>query len=207
MSAPKQSGDGCLLRGCLFFVIAGLVLVGFAVASAYSTYRNLYALTSATPVPVPVADARDYAATQAKIDAFEQLTRSGQPATLRLNAAELNSMIAGDPGFAEARGRVYFAIPDNKFVVQVCLPLQGIRGMEGRWLNGSVTLEPKMENGSLVVLPKAIQAGTYSASIGTMWAMQQIAWSTRSLTDDSTAKLLSGVKAVKVESGELVIER
>lgn len=183
-----------------------LVLVGFAAASAYSTYKNLYALTSDAPLPVPMSDGGSYPAVKSKIDAFTAAVKEGKSASLKLSADDLNAMVAAAPGLSEARHRLYFSIRDNRLVAQVSIPLDSVRAMKGRWLNGTILFEPKMENGHLILLPKSIESGNVGASLGTVWALQQIAWSTSFITDPETSQLLTHVRALRIENHELVLE-
>lgn len=81
--------------------------------------------------------------------AFEKAANKRQKAQIELNAAEINTLLNNNP---ELRGKAYVAIRDNVGHVKVSIPLddilrdanwaQSVLGIEGRYLNGEVTIEP-----------------------------------------------------------------
>ena len=94
-----RKGLGCWLGGCVGLLIALLVIVGLVAAIGYFSYDKVLHLTSATPTTVPNPDGGDevYQAAVQKLNAFSQALQQNQPATLQLNASEINTLIARDP--------------------------------------------------------------------------------------------------------------
>lgn len=202
---PKQSG-GCLVRGCLFFSVVLFVFVGFFFWGAYSTYKNLYALTSDKPVAVPVYQGGDATEAKQRVDRFVQDLDAGKAATLTLSADDLNALVAYDGGFAAMKNRIFFAMEGSALSAQVSAPLDGVRGMQGRWLNATVVFEPKIENRMLSLIPKSIKAGGLEAPSPVLMALQAFPWSNILVPNPNAEEAFSKMKSLRVENGRLVIE-
>lgn len=202
---PKENG-GCLIRGCLFFSVVLFVFVGFCGWGAYSTYKNLYALTSDGPLPVPAYEGTAGPSVEARLNAFAQALESKKTATLRLDVDDMNALVLVDPAFSALKNRVYFGIEKDRLTAQMSIPLDQMRGLKGRWFNGKITFEPKMENGHLSLIPILIRAGDREAPMGVIKALQAFPWSNIVIPNPKAEELISGIKAFRVEKGELVIE-
>jgi hypothetical protein len=68
---------------------------------------------------------------------FEKAAKHGQPASVQLSADEINGLIAA----SHARGKVFVAIENNVGRVQVSMQLKGVYMLNGRYLNGTATVE------------------------------------------------------------------
>ena len=68
---------------------------------------------------------------------FEKAAKHGQPASVQLSADEINGLIAG----SHARGKVFVSIENNVGRVQVSMQLKGVYMLNGRYLNGTATVE------------------------------------------------------------------
>ncbi|PAW79874.1 MAG: hypothetical protein B9S32_00680 [Verrucomicrobia bacterium Tous-C9LFEB] len=202
---PKESG-GCLVRGCLFFSVVLFVFVGFCGWGAYSTYKNLYALTSDAPVAIPVYEGTAGPAVQTRLNAFAEALEAKKSATLRLDVDDMNALVLFDPAFGLLKNRVYFGVEKDCLTAQMSVPLDQMRGLQGRWFNGKITFLPKMENGHLSLIPILIQAGDREAPMGVIKALQAFPWSNIFIPNPKTEELFSGIKAIRVEKNELVIE-
>ncbi len=67
---------------------------------------------------------------------FEKAAKGGEPARIELTASEINGLIANSNG----RGKVFVDINNDVAQVQVSLPLKGVFALDGRYLNGSLTV-------------------------------------------------------------------
>lgn len=206
MNPETAENSGCLIRGCLFFTFAGLVLASFCGLGAYTTYKDLYALTSDKPLSVAIDSGAGYAGAKQRLDAFHAQELAQNSAVLKLSAADLNAFIAGDPELSDARGRVHFEMKSNKLIAQVSIPLTGVRGMQNRWFNGDVMIEPRLEHGRLVVIPKSIQSGAVQAPIAVLWTLGQFAWSDAFIRDAEIREMFAHAKSIHLEDDALVIE-
>ncbi len=68
---------------------------------------------------------------------FEKAAKRGEPARIELTASEINTLIANSNG----RGKVFVEINNDVAQVQVSIPLKGIYALDGRYLNGTLTVE------------------------------------------------------------------
>jgi hypothetical protein len=74
---------------------------------------------------------------QARWTAFQRAAREGEKVRIELTAADINTLIAGDPN---TRGKAVVRIDDNVGRVTVSIPLDGIAFMGGRYVNGEATV-------------------------------------------------------------------
>lgn len=194
------------MRGCLFFSVVIFVFVGFFFWGAYSVYKHLYALTGDSPIPVSVYHGNAYPSARGKVDAFQVASLAGRESALKLTAEDMNALVAFDPQFSHWRGRIYFELVKGSVVTHVSVPLGAIRGMEGRWLNGIVTFQPRVENGQVVLIPQSIQSGKFEAPSEVIMSLQAFPWNSQLRQNRELAALFDQVKALRVESGLLVLE-
>ena len=70
--------------------------------------------------------------------AFQQAAKRGEAVLIELTASDINTLIAGSD---DAVGKVWTSIENNVGRVQVSLPLKGVPLMEGRYLNGEISVK------------------------------------------------------------------
>lgn len=197
---------GCLVRGCLFFSFVLFVFAAFFGWGVYSTYKELYALTSDVPVTVPASVGYNADDVKRRYETFASALEAHQPATLRLSADDLNALVATNPDFAELKQRVYFSIEGNKLSAQVSVKLDAVNALRGRWFNGLVTFEPKMERGRLSVIPTSIKAGKLETPTGVLKALQAFSWTDLFVTDPQALSAMTAIQSIRVESDAVVID-
>ena len=68
--------------------------------------------------------------------------RNDQETTIEFTADDLNALIATDPDFRKARGRLRVGIADSVVSVDLSAPLDPLKWtrMRGRWFNGNIRL-------------------------------------------------------------------
>jgi hypothetical protein len=114
----EKRGPGCLGCGCgilLIILLLAAVLVG---AMLWEVKKTGAAVTSTTPGQVPTYDGGDAMFQEAdqKFDDFTSALGNGQPASLVLNANEINTLLAHDPDIAEYGAHLFVALPDDNSI-------------------------------------------------------------------------------------------
>jgi hypothetical protein len=75
-----------------------------------------------------------------------------KPEGLVLTADEINTLISSNQNL---KGRVYVSIGEGQVTADVSIPTDAIPGANGRFFNGSVTLDVSLEEGVLIVTVNA----------------------------------------------------
>jgi hypothetical protein len=152
IAPPQSQYQGCLY-GCLFVVGAAIALTVCAGIGGYWLLSGqVEKYTSATPAELPSVDYTDeqFEALEARVDAFAEAVEQGEtPAEdLELSAEELNALISQDE---DMKGRVFIRIEDGQVSGDISIPTDPLPGGNGRFFNGSATLDVSMEAGVLIV--------------------------------------------------------
>jgi hypothetical protein len=198
--------DGCLMRGCLLALIVFFMMLGFAGWGAYTVYKHFYALTVDSGTPIPAYAGSDYSEVKKRVEDFSASLQEGKGERLVLTADNLNALVAGDPQFAAARGRIYFEIKNNLITAQVSIPLDGVRGFAGRWFNGTMTFDLKLEEQQLSIVPRAIKTGDREAPPEVLLAVQRFRWSDSLYEEGQSSEILKRIKSIRIENNTLVME-
>jgi hypothetical protein len=149
---PQRRAVGCFGRGCLIFLVFGIVLVIAGFGGAYWGLHRHSALfygnywlaktrsIAETPTPVPEFNGSDQQIQRARgrWQDFEQKTRAGQSAEIELSPDEINALIAGDE---DLRGKVFVSIDGDQLRLQTSLPIGQFLGRPGHYFNGDVIME------------------------------------------------------------------
>ncbi len=163
------AGKGCLtVLGLATFLVIALIagtFWGVHYLRGYSAPKPLVLpvaeaeaiATPATEAPPAAQDPAVFPATQAPLPvatpaaamaqpnsvasdwkAFQQAAKRGEAVLIELTASDINTLIAGSD---DAVGKVWTSIENNVGRVQVSLPLKGVPLMEGRYLNGEISVK------------------------------------------------------------------
>lgn len=147
-----SSSRGCLY-GCLFVLAAGVGLMLCAGIGGFLIIRGqVEKYTSAMAADLPTVEytPEQFEQLEARVEAFTELLESGETpeADLELSAEELNALLTRDE---QMRGRVFVRIEDGHVTGDVSIPTDGIPGGNGRFFNGSASLDVSMDEGVLIV--------------------------------------------------------
>jgi hypothetical protein len=211
----KKKGMGCFGCGCAIAIVLVLLLIGLVAASCYYGYHALRNFTDTAGVPIVQADGGDatYSAAQKKVDDFENAFERRQPATLHLNASEINTLLARDPAFSKLQGHLAVTLQGQEATVQSSLPLGTFENVifPERYLNGNATFALSVDSDlhSLLFDIHQMQIHgqdippTSNASLNQL--LNQIV--NQKLQANQLARdFMASVHKADIENGELVIE-
>lgn len=213
----KKRGKGCWGWGCgcaALLVVAGLIVLFLVLAyRGVNTVSKVY--TSPAPVDIPAKDAGDavYQDAQGKLAAFTQAFGQEQPATLRLNSDEINTLIARDPNYAALRGKLHVTLQGDTAQVDSSVLLGTVEKvfMTDRYLNSVVTLGVGFDPDKHAILfdLRQLQFNGQTAPPSANPIIDQDVNTivNQRLQANQLAKdFLARVQRLDIENGELVIE-
>ncbi len=212
--APR-GGLGCVAKGCVVLLIVGLLGGAVLGGLGYWAWSQARGFTADHPEAVPILEATDAQAAEvaARVKAFSDTVGRGGRATLTLSAADLNAIVARDPKYRDARGRVFFAIVKDALHTRVSVPLDGIPTFKGRWFNGEAGLDVRFVDGELTLKPVSLEVGGKPVSKATLRAMstpeamQQLNQGLRDKMrkDPKFEEDLRKVESIDIKNNQLVI--
>jgi hypothetical protein len=152
VEAPPKKGLGCFARGCLILAVFAILLIIACIAGMYWGMRTHLALArgflwltkvhavadTAWPIPEFTASEPGTREVQERWKTFRKTVKKGQPAEIVLTAEDINNLIASS---REAAGKAFVSIEDNRFRVQVSVPLAKITGRAGYFVNGDIMVQ------------------------------------------------------------------
>lgn len=147
-----KSGWGCCLGGCVGTFLFLLVLtIGGGVVLYYFAKGQVEKFTAAAPKELPKVELPPAKLEEInqRLEEFEKSVEGpGEAEQLVLTAEEINGLIQQNPDLA---GRVFVKIEDGQVKADVSFPADAIPGGSGRFFNGSLSAEVRLENGKLIV--------------------------------------------------------
>jgi hypothetical protein len=212
---PKKKRWGCVGCGCALAIVIVLLVIGLCVFGGRKAYQMAQGYTSAEPVTVAAVDAGPdvYNTAESKLNTFEQSFEREQLSTLHLNSAEINTLIARDPNWAQARGHVAVQLQGETATVQSSALLGDYEKnfMADRYANTNATFglsfDPATQQLLLDVQSLTMngQALPSTSSAGINQMVNPLL--NQQLQGNQLARdFLARVKKMGIENGELVIE-
>lgn len=152
--APQKTFPwGCLFGGCLvvmFLMVGGVGATGFFAYRFYQSQMARYTSSQAEELPKVDFTEEQIAELETRVEDFQEdiEAKTADTQSLILTEAEVNALISTQEEFKD---RVYVRIEDGAVAADVSVPLDMLPGGRGRFFNGSVTLDVKIEDGELLV--------------------------------------------------------
>jgi len=214
-TVAKKRGFGCCGCGCLFLAVLALLLCALIGGTGYLAYHEIVQVTSTTPVTIPTFDGGDqvYSSAQQKMQAFDHDVQNHVPATLRLSADEINTLIARNPNFSKNNIQLYVSMHDDQARLQSSIPSGLFSGntIKGRYLNADVSFSLSFDNES-----KMISFNLKSAKVGSTTLPENNLAGIQASTDPAINGILqktAGFKeiiqqasSIEIKDSELVIQ-
>lgn len=209
MANTQTKKHGPLFWG-LIALVGGVVAVGLCVVGvafwARNTVMNATA-TEAVPVPVAEVEQRELRKLNDKYLSFRQALKQGQTATFKFSDRDLNGLVAKLPELKHLRGKASFTIERGEFVVDACVPLNGLPGMEGRYINGRFTLDISSESGRPVIRPVDVQTANGEVPQVILSHLRDINILDKLTKRDANARtLMNKISGLEIREGKLVID-
>jgi len=140
---PPARGMGCFAKGCLTLIIVAVALFIVCLCGGWfvlTRFADKFTAIQPAMVEVQQPTPAEAQAAQAKWEALRAAIRNNQETTVEFTADDLNTLIANDPDFRKARGRVRVAIADSVVSLDLSAPLDSLRWarLHGRWFNGKI---------------------------------------------------------------------
>jgi len=195
-----------VLVGCL--VVAGLILllVILMLAGVLVARQKVLSYTDDHPVTLPqyVPPKEEQESALRKFEILRQAVEKGNAARVELTAGEINTLIA-QSGKAGLNGKAFIHIEGDRISADAAVPLDSLPGFTGRWLNGTITLDARLENGQLVVRPVRVVVRGKELPANIMKKLRSKNLADRAYADPNARRLLERLEEFAVRDGRLVI--
>jgi hypothetical protein len=155
---------GGFSRGCTIVLVIVLVIIGLIAGGLAMVYFKTRSFTSAAPVKIPVVQVSEeqYQSARGRMEAIRKAFKgeadpSNPEGKFEVSAEDLCAMISRDPELSKVRDKFGLAIENNLLKIQTSVPLDGVPGFKGRFLNGTITASLSVEKGQVQVAPQVIE--------------------------------------------------
>ena len=145
----RRRGLGCFAKGCLTTITA-LMFIGVGIgAFGWYLYKSGQAYFTEKQVPTRVLEVTDdqYQAVLARLQPFGEAASQGRAATVELTAADLNTLIAREPGFASLRGQTFLDLVKGQLVADLSFPASQDVNPSPYFINAHATLDASFAGG------------------------------------------------------------
>src|SRR5262249_52822688 len=128
-------------QGCLTSIIVVVFLVVVVGGGGWFIYsKAINSFTSDQPANVAIDEPSpaEFQQAKMKLERLRAAIRNKTEATIDFSAADLNALIAREPGFTNLRGKVRVGLTGNDMMLDLSVPLDTVSfpGLKGRWFNG-----------------------------------------------------------------------
>ncbi len=197
---------GCLFGGCLaavLLMVGSLGGIGFVGYRFYHAQIAKYTSDTATELPVVEISEEERQQLDDRLETFgEQVKENRATEPLVLTERDINALISGED---ELRGRVFVSIEGEQLSAEVSVPTDIIPGAEGRFFNGSVTLEANLENGVLVVRAQEASVNGQPVPEDIMAGIREENLAGEVYDDPDTAKWLRKFKKLEIRDSQIIL--
>ncbi len=207
-AAAETSQHGCLFWGCLGTGIIVVVLGVIVAAFLLYTRNRLRDLTESTPRPVSGASVSAGSADRARREAEAMVAALDQNTAgeFSFTADDLNALVATAPEAREVRGMAVFAIDGDRLSAQASVPLDGVPGMAGRYLNDAhISLDLRCENGVLRLHAQDVTVKGEPLPTALMSQLRRVNLATALNRDPAAATALRRIEQVAVRDGRVIV--
>jgi hypothetical protein len=157
---PPKRGMGCFAKGCLTFIVFGVLFVVAGIGGTFWSLRYIYLSDKPAPISEASAPSETSAAAPGKtsvatpsersatvrerLDTIKSAARAHEQTGTEFTAGDINALIAAN---RKSRGTAFVRIDGNVGRVQVSIPLKRFDipfrnafGLGDRYLNATVTM-------------------------------------------------------------------
>ncbi len=197
---------GCLLGGCLTVVlvmIGGMVALGLGTVWFYNRQVAQYTSEEARELPRVEVSAEELQELEKRIEAFQDKVKKEEtPDQLILTADEINALISKQEALKD---HVFIKIEDGLIKAEVSIPTDAIPGAQGRFFNGSASIDASLEDGVLIVTLQNAEANGQPVPEAIMAQMRKENLAKDIYKDPEVAKKLRRFESLVVEDNRIVL--
>jgi hypothetical protein len=140
---PPPARSGCFGKGCLGLFIAAFLLLFLVIGGGWFACNYLirtFTETEARNVQIDQVSPGQMQLAEAKMNTLLSAIKNRQETIVAFTAADLNALIANDPGFSGVRGRAHFAIDNSNVSLVLSAPLNSmsLKLLKSHWFNGRI---------------------------------------------------------------------
>ena len=137
------------------FVLGGLVLLAALVALGVYIYANHLKSTLTATAPLEIAPVEVTAVQKRQVEKVytqvRQAMEQGRATEAVLAGEDLNALLALAPETRTISRRATVALDGDTVKATLSLPLDGVEGMQGRYLNGDFTFQVAVQDGKMQI--------------------------------------------------------
>lgn len=203
--------------GCAIMAAAALIFGGIIAWSAYTLFKqdaeiDLFTVPSPSLPPLAPLDAAAQSALDAKTSALQKAVAAGQPASITLSIAELNSLVARAPDLGNGTYadivRFSGTNPEkNLLLADISLPLNALpfSGKPKRYLVGHASFQVEVSSEGPDARIIAIQVPGKTVPAGFIESQQVWTWMAPYRANTDFAALLKALTSARVTAGGLTL--
>ncbi len=197
---------GCLWGGCLGSMLLLLVLVvvaGFGTYRLYKQQIGRFTSPKARQLPVVELSPEELQELETRVETFQETVEQGEAIEpLVLNSDDLNALISQEE---QLRGRVFVTIKDGIIQAEVSFPADAFYGAEGRYFNGSVSVNASLKEGELVVTLDSAEVNGYAVPEALMNNLREQNVAKEVNKNPEFAKLVDKFERLEIEGDKLIL--
>jgi hypothetical protein len=211
---PKKKGMGCLGCGCLILVLLVILFFALVGGGSYMAYQKMLGFTSMTPADVPKFTGTDdvYNTAEQKVTEFGQDLKNHQPATLHLNADEINALLDKNPDLARQNAHFFVTLTNDQAKVQGSMRTDAFAfgAMKNRYFNFNTTFgvhfNAAAKNIDIDLHDLQLSDTVIPANLIPTMQTEMTVFLNLTLQKDAAGNnLLQQAKSIAIENGELVV--
>jgi hypothetical protein len=201
---------GCLFYGGVVAIVLMLLVLSGALVGAHYYRRLVSEYTDAQPAVLPIVQmpAPELQKLRQRVADFkEAVNERSTAAPLELSGEEINGLIASEPEYEAYRGKIYATIEGDRLTAKMSAPLDQFRlkALKGRYFNGQGTFRVSLQDGTLVVIPTALEAKGKPLPARFMSQLKNKNLASDVNQNPPASMALEKLKTIEIKNGKLVI--
>ena len=211
LESPSKPSKRFLLYGCIGVLVGIAALVVCCGIGGYFYYASqIDTFTDAKPLDLPrtVYEPTELKKLESKIHRFKESgeAEKSDVEELSLSADDLNALIDRAD---QLKGRIHIKLVNNQVVGDVSIPTDALKipGAQGRFLNATVTLNVKLDDGVLIVRLNDAEVRGRKLPKFVLDSISERNLAEKITEDPKTAKIIATFEDISVEDDRLVLRR
>lgn len=205
----RDESGNCLLWGCLsLFCFTVLIIIAATLIFRYglNKFRDNFTTPIRAELPVVEISKGDLEKLMTRVDEFTKGLDDGErPASLILNETDINALIQHHPDYKHIKGNVFVTIEDDLVGGQVSFSLDGIPGLEGRYLNAAASFDVNFENGILSIFLKDATVKGEPLPAMLLEALRSENLAADAQDDEHLSETLDSLESFQVKNGKVTL--